>query len=47
VTRDQVLELCLSLSGVVEDYPFGAEVAAFKVGGTMFALVMLAGTPAA
>ena len=45
MTRDQVLELCLSLSGAVEDYPFGDEVAVFKVGGKMFALVMLAGEP--
>jgi predicted DNA-binding protein (MmcQ/YjbR family) len=45
VTRDQVLELCLSLPGAVEDYPFGDEVAVFKVGGKMFALVMLAGEP--
>ena len=45
MTRDQVLELCSSLAGVVEDYPFGDEVAVFKVGGKMFALVMLAGDP--
>jgi predicted DNA-binding protein (MmcQ/YjbR family) len=45
VTRDQVIELCLSLPGAVEDYPFGDEVAVFKVGGKMFALVMLAGDP--
>ena len=35
----------LDLSGAVEDYPFGEEVAVFKVGGKMFALVMLAGEP--
>ena len=43
MTRDQVLELCSSLSGAVEDDPFGDEVAVFKVGGKMFALVTLAG----
>jgi hypothetical protein len=26
VTRDEVLELCGSLPGTVEDYPFGDEV---------------------
>lgn len=45
MTRDQVLDLCASLPGAVEDYPFGDEVAVFKVGGKMFALVMLAGQP--
>ena len=45
VTRDQVLELCSSLRGAVEDYPFGDEVAVFKVSGKMFALVMLDGDP--
>jgi predicted DNA-binding protein (MmcQ/YjbR family) len=38
-----VLEVCTGLPGAVEDYPFGDEVAVFKVGGKMFALVMLAG----
>jgi predicted DNA-binding protein (MmcQ/YjbR family) len=45
VTRKQVLKFCLSLRGAVEDYPFGDEVAVFKVGGKMFALVMLTGEP--
>ncbi len=40
-----MLELCSSLPGSVEDYPFGDEVAVFKVGGKMFALIMLAGEP--
>ena len=31
--------------GAVEDYPFGDDAAVFKVGGKMFALVMLAGEP--
>jgi len=45
MTRDRVLDLCSSLPGAVEDYPFGDEVAVFKVGGRMFALVSLAGEP--
>jgi predicted DNA-binding protein (MmcQ/YjbR family) len=45
VTRDDVLEACADLPGSVEDAPFGDEVAVFKVGGKMFALVMLAGEP--
>ena len=44
MTRDDVLDLCTGLSGAVEDYPFGDEVAVFKVGGRMFALVMLDGS---
>jgi predicted DNA-binding protein (MmcQ/YjbR family) len=45
VTRDQVLDLCASLPGAVEDYPFGEDVAVFKVEGKMFALVPLTGEP--
>ena len=45
VTRDEVLELCSSRPGAVEDYPFGDEAAVFKVGGKMFALVLLDGEP--
>ena len=45
MTRDEVLDLCSSLPGAVEDYPFGDEAAVFKVGGRMFALVMLTGEP--
>jgi predicted DNA-binding protein (MmcQ/YjbR family) len=43
--RDQVLDLCSSQPGAVEDYPFGDDVAVFKVGGKMFALVPLTGEP--
>jgi predicted DNA-binding protein (MmcQ/YjbR family) len=45
MTRDDVLDVCTGLAGAVEDYPFGDEVAVFKVGGRMFALVMLEGSP--
>jgi len=43
--RDDVVHLCAGLPGAVEDYPFGGGVAVFKVGGRMFALVSLEGTP--
>ena len=46
MTRDGVLELCARMPGAVEDYPFGDGVAVFKVGGRMFALVPLEGSPA-
>lgn len=40
-----MLDLCTSLPGAVEDYPFGDGVAVFKVGGRMFALITLGGSP--
>jgi predicted DNA-binding protein (MmcQ/YjbR family) len=43
--RDDVLDLCAGLPDAVEDYPFGDEVAVFKLGGRMFALVALMGSP--
>ena len=43
VTRDEVIDLCLDMPGAIEDYPFGDEVAVFKVEGKMFALVPLSG----
>jgi predicted DNA-binding protein (MmcQ/YjbR family) len=45
MTRDDLLDVCGAFAGAVEDYPFGDEVAVFKVGGRMFALVSLAGEP--
>jgi len=45
VTRDDVLGLCASFPGAIEDYPFGDEVAVYKAGGRMFALVALDGEP--
>ena len=41
--RDQLLALLVTMPGAVEDYPFGDEVAVFKVGGKMFARVSLEG----
>jgi predicted DNA-binding protein (MmcQ/YjbR family) len=43
--RDLVFEHCSQLRGAIEDYPFGDDVAVFKVGGKMFALVPLTGDP--
>ena len=43
MTRDEVLDLCSNLPNSVEDYPFGEDVAVFKIGGKMFALVTLTG----
>jgi len=43
VTRDEVLDLCSSLPGAFEDYPFGDDVTVFKIGGRIFALVSLVG----
>ena len=45
VTRDDALEMCEGLPGAVEDYPFGDDVAVFKVGGRVFALCSLGGQP--
>jgi predicted DNA-binding protein (MmcQ/YjbR family) len=45
VTREEVLEFCVSRPGAVEEFPFGDGVSVFKVGGRMFALIALAGDP--
>ena len=45
MTRDEVISWCSNRPGAVEDYPFGDDVAVFKVGGRMFALVALSGDP--
>ncbi|WP_240809559.1 MmcQ/YjbR family DNA-binding protein [Actinomadura sp. WMMA1423] len=43
--RDRVIAECLAEPGAVEEYPFGDEVAVFKVAGRMFALVPLGASP--
>ena len=43
--RDAVIARCRALPGAVQEYPFGPEVAVFKVGGKMFAIVGLEDTP--
>lgn len=45
MTRDELLDVCASRPGAVEDYPFGDGVAVFKVEGKIFALVPLDGDP--
>ena len=43
--RDRVIAACDAKPGSVEDYPFGDEVAVFKVAGRIFALVSLGSPP--
>ncbi len=43
--RDRVIAECMAKPGSAEDYPFGDEVAVFKVAGRMFALVLLGPPP--
>ena len=43
--RDRVMAVCGAKPGSVEDYPFGDEVAVFKVASRMFALVSLGPAP--
>jgi predicted DNA-binding protein (MmcQ/YjbR family) len=43
--RDRVIAECGARPGAIEDYPFGDEVAVFKAGGKMFALVSLGPPP--
>lgn len=42
---DWVIAACSARPGAVEDYPFGDEMAVFKVAGKMFALVPLGEKP--
>ncbi|MFI7704158.1 MmcQ/YjbR family DNA-binding protein [Nonomuraea sp. NPDC049480] len=43
--RDRVIAECAAKPGSAEDYPFGDDVAVFKVAGRMFALVSLGSPP--
>jgi len=43
--RDRVIAACAAMPGSAEDYPFGDEVAVFKVARRMFALVSLGPPP--
>lgn len=47
-SRDEIVEAITSLPGVVLDYPFGKDVAVYKLGdetGKMFALLQEGGEP--
>ena len=44
--REAVLDCCRGLTQATEGFPFGPTVAVFKVGGKMFAIVGIEGTPA-
>ena len=43
--RNDLRDKCLSLTGAVEEFPFGVDVAVFKVTGKMFALIPIAAEP--
>ena len=43
--RDRVIADCGARPGAAEDYPFGDDVAVYKVAGKMFALVSLGKPP--
>ncbi len=43
--RDRVITACSAKPGSADDYPFGDEVAVFKVAGKMFVLVTLGPSP--
>jgi predicted DNA-binding protein (MmcQ/YjbR family) len=45
VNREVLRQSCLSQKGALEDFPFGPEVAVYKVGGKMFALIPVAADP--
>ena len=42
---DRMLRYLSDRPGAVEDYPFGDDVAVFKVGGRVFAICALSGQP--
>ena len=45
VDAETLKAACLELTGAVETFPFDAETSVFKVGGKIFAISHLAGTP--
>jgi predicted DNA-binding protein (MmcQ/YjbR family) len=45
MNRNELRDYCLSMTGAVEEFPFGVEVAVFKVKGKVFALVPVVADP--
>ncbi|MDQ7035149.1 MAG: MmcQ/YjbR family DNA-binding protein [Anaerolineae bacterium] len=45
MNRNDLCDKCLSLSGAVEEFPFGPDAAVYKVRGKMFALIPVAADP--
>jgi predicted DNA-binding protein (MmcQ/YjbR family) len=45
VNRQRVLDACANRPASTEEYPFGDDVAVFKVGGKVFAMISLDGEP--
>ena len=45
MNRNELRDYCLSMTGAVEEFPFGVEVAVFKVKGKMFALLPVVADP--
>lgn len=45
LNRDSLRTVCLSQTAAFEDFPFGDEVAVFKVQGKMFALLPVVASP--
>ena len=41
MTRDELIAQALAFAGAVEDYPFGEDLLAIKVGGKVFAWIPL------
>jgi predicted DNA-binding protein (MmcQ/YjbR family) len=45
MNRNELRDYCLSMTGAVEEFPFGVDVAVFKVKGKMFALLPVVADP--
>jgi predicted DNA-binding protein (MmcQ/YjbR family) len=45
MNRNELRDKCLSLTGAIEEFPFGPDAAVFKVSGKMFALIPVAADP--
>ena len=43
MTREDLRNLCLAQPAATEDFPFGEDVAVFRIGGKLFALLPVSG----